>query len=195
MSPPRLEWLFVLLPILAALILFFCLRVRNARQRANKQADEEAIRAPTISALPLPPQNSGMITAQHLSLPPILMDRHNRRQPLLRFSSPPQTSRLSTNSLMSASSFWRRLQPSDIDVSAPGRRRRRRRPRPPRTPPPVYPGSPPPHYEDVIGPEDEPLAQVQTRMGTTSQQREELEHQAEDEPLVQLQHRLIADPD
>ncbi|KAG0167450.1 hypothetical protein DFQ28_006076 [Apophysomyces sp. BC1034] len=209
-SPPsntaQLQWLIALVPVVGAIILYIILRFRNARRRV-KAEDEEGI--PERQTSSAPHQNTSTFndddrTTTTATPPPSFTahtlgrDRRGRiripARPLIQFtsSSSPLRPQLSNSSLLSStSSFWRRIQnhnstEDELDRRRRRNRRRRRRQRPPRTPPPRYPGSPPPKYEDVVGPEDdESLAQVQTRLTVEEHQ------QAEDEPLVRLQQRLI----
>ncbi|KAF7725948.1 hypothetical protein EC973_009185 [Apophysomyces ossiformis] len=201
----NLQWLIALVPVVGAIVLYTCLRIRNARNRL-KELEEGTLERRTMTA-PHPGtsmENDDTQTTVTITPPPSFTahtlgrDRRGRlripARPLLQFpsSSPLRTQRSNSSLFSSTSSLWRRFQQhnsteDELDRRRRRSRRRRRRQRPPRTPPPMYPGSPPPKYEDVIRSErNEPSTNVQTRLSAEEHQ------QTENEPLVHLQQRLAA---
>ncbi|KAI8144452.1 hypothetical protein BJV82DRAFT_667657 [Fennellomyces sp. T-0311] len=145
-SKSKLQWLALLLPAVAALCIYICLRVRHARKRTKQQnnADEWFI-----------PSSTRHHDGYH-------QPRRHRGLPLIRFSDPIQCP------LPAHHGPWRRrhhMHPHDRNVNdRRHRHHRRRRRRRPRTPPPAYPGTtspPPPQYEEVTRvSDDEPLVHI-----------------------------------
>ncbi|KAI8393973.1 uncharacterized protein BYT42DRAFT_552919 [Radiomyces spectabilis] len=206
---PKLQWLIVLAPVVGAMILYLALRIRNARHRSKQTVVDTEARAEMSPSRPMVSISSAsdLPIGYTPSMPPPSFTAHTLgrddrgrihipSRPLIRFSTAslfhyPQgsTASLGTSST-SSSYFWRRFHragPESRRPSQPRReRRRRRRDRTPPTPPPIYSGSPPPNYEDIMQPRSE--AEPSSRTDT----ERTVNDQAEDEPLVHLQQRLAS---
>lgn len=177
----NLKWLVVIIPVAAVVLICVCLRIRDRRRRP-KQASSTVI--PHVSenglwSLPEPP--------------PIFIHSTRTTQglPLLQFH--PALSQQLQQQVQHQHGLWRRYATPDTASAAIDRRRRTRRQRRRTgscTPPPAYVRNgqdpSPPSYEDVVEPEDEPLASVRIRLDDETPLSAHLSRQQQQEQQLMM---------